>query len=139
MGTLLPLVVLTSVHPHLRARRRARIFLTVLLPDDVRPQAEVVDRGKAEGLVDLLVVMQTAATFDRERPPDGRARVLVATLNRPLALLAAIMGALARLAHLEPRLPTTVARPSLGCSRGRTTGATRMHRASQQPTIPASA
>ena len=59
----------------------------------------------------MLVLMQMFATVDRERLPDGRARVLVATPIQPLALLAAIMGALARLAHLEPRLPTTVAMP----------------------------
>ena len=103
----------TAHNAHWRVGR-ARVVLTVVLPEDVRPQAKLVRRRKAEGRVDLLFLVDSAATVDRERPSDGLAIVLVARPIRLLALAAAIMGAPARLAILEPRLPTTVARPSTG-------------------------
>ena len=93
---------------------RARVVLAVLLIEDVGPQEKLVGRRKAEGRVDLLSLMDLAATVDRERPSDGRAIVLVARPIRLLALAAAIMGAPARAAILEPRLPLTVARRSSG-------------------------
>ena len=60
----------TAHNAHWRVGR-ARVVLAVLLVQEVRPQEKIVGRRPAEGRVDLLVLVDLAATVDRERPSDG--------------------------------------------------------------------
>ena len=82
----------TAHNAHWRVGR-ARVVLAVLLIEDVGPQEQLVGRRKAEGRVDLLSLMDLAATVDRERLSDLGAIDLVERPMRRLALAAAIMGA----------------------------------------------
>ena len=97
----------------------------VLPPNNMRPEAELVGRGEAEGNLDVSVLLRLATVVVLQSAADGRAHLPVPTPISRLAALVAMMGEVAVRACLDMLPPPpTVVNPFFRNADGMTTGDT---------------